>query len=81
MRSGLGLFFLIGSTGHDDLARNLVATLPRVIRFCEKYDRPFIANITRPEAKFPVGSRPGKVDMVLTKAQWLAGLSQSRRRP
>ncbi len=78
MRSGLALFFLIGK-GHDDLMRNLIATLPRIVWFREKHDPPFIANVTRPETKFPVGSRSGKVDMVLTEEQWRALLSRSPR--
>jgi hypothetical protein len=79
MRSGLALFFLIGKN-HDDFMRNLIVTLPRIIGFREKHEPPFIAHITRPETKFPVGSRPGKVDMVLTKEQWLALVGRPRRR-
>jgi hypothetical protein len=78
MRSGLALFFLIGKN-HDDYMRNLIVTLPRVISFRESHDPPFIAHIVRPEPKFPVGSRPGRVDMVLTKEQWLALLSRPPR--
>lgn len=79
MRAGLALFFLIGKDHHPDLAKNLVATLPRIIQFREKHPAPFIAHITRPDAKFPLGSRPGNVDMVLTKEQWLASIGRERR--
>lgn len=70
MRAGLALFFLIGKMPHPDLAKNLVATLPRIIRFREKHEPPFIARVHRPELKFPLGSRPGTVEMALTRAQW-----------
>lgn len=71
MRGGLALFFLIGKR-HDDLIRNLIVTVPRIIHFREKNNPPFIAKVHRPSAQFPVGSRPGRVEMSLTKAQWLA---------
>ncbi len=77
MRAGLALFFLIGKN-YDDLTLNLVATAPRIIRFREKHTPPFIAHVTRPEAKFPIGSRPGNVQMVLTKEQWLAVVSRPK---
>jgi hypothetical protein len=71
MRGGLALFFLIGKH-HQDLERNLIATVPRIIGFCERNKPPFIAKVFGPPAKFPVGSRPGIVEMALTKEQWLA---------
>lgn len=79
MRAGLALFFLIGKDHHGELAKNLVATLPRIIRFREKHPAPFIAHITRPDAKFAIGSHPGNVDMVLTKEQWLVSVGRVRR--
>lgn len=71
MSGGLALFFLIGRN-HQDLERNLIATMPKVIHFREKHTAPFIAKIHRPPSKFPIGSRPGLVEMALTKAEWLA---------
>jgi hypothetical protein len=70
MRSGLALFMLIGKR-HDEMERNLVATMARIVRFRERYEPPFIAHVTRPDARFIVGSRPGNVRMVLTLDQWL----------
>ncbi len=75
MRAGLALFFLIGKMKHEDLASNLVVTIPRIIRFREKYDPPFIAKVHRPDAKFILGSRPGSVEMYLTESQWRASLA------
>lgn len=59
-----------------DLARNLVATVPRIIRFREKNGIPFIARIQRAEAKFLPGTRPGHIEMVLTEPQWRALLAR-----
>lgn len=75
MRAGGRLFHLIGNN-HPEMILNLIATAPRIIRFCEKYPAPFIARVSRPEPKFPVGSRPGKVEMALNEAEWLALLKK-----
>lgn len=77
MRSGLALFMLIGKR-HDELERNLIPTMPRIIRFLEKQSPPFIAHVTRPESRFPVGSRPGHVEMVLSAEEWQATLDAGR---
>ncbi len=77
MRGGLALFFLIGKK-HEEYQRNLIVTLPRIIRFREKYEPPFIAKVFRPPPKFPLGSRPGTVEMSLTKEQWLAAEAERR---
>ncbi|MDQ3244280.1 MAG: hypothetical protein M3Q09_11165 [Gemmatimonadota bacterium] len=78
MRAGLALFFLIGKH-HEDYQRNLVATMPRVITFRERHEPPFIAKIHRPDARFPIGSHPGRVEMDLTKEEWLATLDEESR--
>ena len=78
MNAGVALFFLIGNMPHRDLAKNLVATIPRIIHFREKHDVPFIARVHRCEAKFVVGTRPGTVDMALTKPDWLALLREGK---
>lgn len=72
MRAGLALFVLTGKLPHPELAKNLVATAPRIIRFREKHEPPFIARVFRPVAKYPVGSRPGTVEMALSEAEWTA---------
>jgi hypothetical protein len=74
MRAGGALFMLIGAP-HDQVVRNLVATMPTIVRFRELHEPPFIAHVTRPEAKFPVGTHPGNVRMFLSKADWLSRLS------
>jgi hypothetical protein len=78
MNAGLALFALIGNMRHGDLAKNLVATVPRIIRFREKHEPPFIARVHRCEAKFVVGSRPGSVEMALTKPDWLVLLREGK---
>lgn len=77
MRSGLALFMLIGKR-HDEFQRNLIATMPRVIAFLEKHQPPFIAHVTRPAAKYPLGSHPGNVEMVLTVQQWQTRVNTRR---
>jgi hypothetical protein len=75
MRSGLALFLLIGKR-HDELQRNLIPTMPRMIRFLQRHRPPFIAHVARPETRFPVGSRPGNVEMVLSAEAWHSRLGQ-----
>jgi hypothetical protein len=71
MSAGAAIFYLIGKH-HDANVTNLIATVQKIIRFRAKHEPPFMARVTHPEAKFPVGSRPGNVEMVLTKEEWLA---------
>lgn len=71
MRAGVGLFFLIGHTTHDELALNLVQSLPKVIRFLETHRRPFIARIYRPSpVKDVYKGKAGRVEMWLTEEEW-----------
>jgi hypothetical protein len=77
MNAGATVFYLIGKD-HDDVILNLIATVPRIIRFREKHEPPFLARVTRPDVKFVVGSRPGNVEMALTKSQWLDLLAKGR---
>lgn len=77
MNAGATVFYLIGKH-HDEVTRNLIATIPKIIRFREKNKPPFLARVTRPDPKFPVGSRPGNVDMALTKDEWLKRRAQGR---
>ncbi len=46
--------------------------MPLIIAFREKHQPPFTAKIHRPKTQFPIGSRSGRVEMDLTKEQWLA---------
>ena len=75
MRAGLALFFVIGKR-HEDYKKNLIVTMPLIVAFREKHQPPFIAKIHRPKTQFPVGSRPGRVEMDLTKEQWLAMIDE-----
>lgn len=77
MNAGAAVFYLIGKR-HDEITRNLLQTVGKIIRFREKHPAPFLARVTRPDAKFPVGSRPGNVEMSLTKGQWLELLAKGR---
>jgi hypothetical protein len=74
-RSGLAMFYLIGEN-YIELQRNLVATLPRIVWFREKYEPPFIAHVTRPGKKIIVGSRAGEVKMMLNNRQWIERLAE-----
>lgn len=71
MNAGASVFYLIGKP-HQVLIENLIPTVPRIIRFRELNEPPFIAHVTRPDAPHQVGSRPGKVEMKLSNADWLA---------
>jgi hypothetical protein len=78
MRSGLALFLLIGKMPHGELAKNVVATAPRIVEFREKHQPPFIARVSRPETKFAIGSRPGTVELALSESQWRELLRRGR---
>ena len=46
MRGSVGLFLLIGkNVTHKDLAINFINTYPKVLKFIERYETPFIAKI------------------------------------
>jgi len=70
MRAGLPLFFLIGHAPHEELASNLVQTMPRITEFLEANDPPFIAKVYRPTPVSEVGEKPGRVEMWLSEAEW-----------
>lgn len=64
LQSGAGMFILIGRAPHRELAQNFVHTLPKVTRFIEKRQRPFIAKIRRPSPPTLVDQgEPGAVDL------------------
>ena len=72
MRSGAGLFILIGRTSHRELANNFVNTLRKVERFIQNHRYPFIAKIYRPlkKSKSPSGTS-GTVKLWLSYDEWL----------
>jgi hypothetical protein len=71
MRASAALFFLIGSTTHEILARNFVQSLDRVEEFLAVHQRPFIARIYRPTPVSAVADgKPGRVDMWLSLEDW-----------
>lgn len=79
-RSGLAMFYLIGDN-YLEVTRNLIVTLPKIVRFRERNDPPFIAHVTRPNAKIIVGSRAGEVRMMLNYKQWLEKLAEEGDEP
>ena len=78
MRSGVALFLVIGKMPHAELAKNLIATAPRIVEFRERHTPPFIARVFRPAPRLAIGSNPGTVEMALTESQWLELLRQRR---
>jgi len=71
MRAGLRLFFLIGDTTHEILARNFVLTVDRVRQFLAAHEAPFIAKIYRPTPVAAVNDGlPGRVEMWLSFEEW-----------
>ena len=63
MDHGCGLFVVIGKAPMPLLARNVVATMPRILAFIRRHEPPYIAKIHRPVhcPDEQLGSRPGKV--------------------
>ena len=61
----VGLILLAGQAPHDELARNFVATFPRIERFLDGQAPPFIAKLFRASAaevaKSPAAS--GKIEL------------------
>lgn len=43
----VALLVLVGRVPHAELARGFVRTLPRIIRFLERHERPLIAKVLR----------------------------------
>jgi hypothetical protein len=74
MEGGLALFLLIGGIRHEELARNLIATMGRVLKFRERHKAPFIAKVHRPSGKIIIGSMPGVLEMYLTEDHWRRSL-------
>ena len=70
MRSGVALFIHVGQLKHSELAASFVMAAPRLIRFREKYDPPFIAKVYRPEMRSPFVTVPGRIAMSLSRHGW-----------
>ncbi len=75
MRARVPLFLLIGRATHDELARNLVQTMPRVLDFLAHHNPPFIAKVYRPTPSSAVHEgKPGRVDLWLDEAGWVKAM-------
>jgi hypothetical protein len=65
IRHGVSLLVIVGRAPYPELAPSFVKSLPRVERFLNRYQPPFIGKVYRPtpeeSAKNP--SAPGKVDL------------------
>jgi hypothetical protein len=72
MRAGVALFMLVGHHRHDKLARNLIQTLPLIMRFLEQHKPPFIAKVLKAQTEEFESGKPGRVEMWLTFDQWNA---------
>ena len=72
MRCGVAHFIHVGRLTHEELAASFVMAAPRLIRFREKYEPPFIARVYRPEKRSPYLTVPGAIKMALTLPEWEA---------
>jgi hypothetical protein len=48
MQHGVALLVIIGKAPYRELAKNFVATLPKIESFLDKHKPPFIAKVYRP---------------------------------
>lgn len=68
MTSGVGLFILVG--GHvkaEEIAKNFVNTISKVLEFAADLERPFIAKVYRPTPRELVDEgKPGRVELKLS---------------
>lgn len=72
MRSEIALLIVIGRVSHRELAANFVRTIDRIESFVARHARPFIAKILRPHPDEPIGGAPGRIEMWLSRADWLS---------
>lgn len=71
MRSGVALFVHVGhGMKHSEIAASLVLAAPRILRFRERHEPPFIAKIYRPDVKTPFRTAAGRIEMALTLDEW-----------
>jgi hypothetical protein len=70
--SGARVLVLIGGSAPvATLAQNLVNTYPRIERFLQQHEPPFIARVHRPNpVEDAKKGRPGDVRMALTNDEW-----------
>lgn len=59
--AGVRLFVLIGKHPHEDLARNLVNTMPKLKAFLDQHPGPFIAKVMMASKKRLAEGKPGRV--------------------
>jgi hypothetical protein len=57
VRHRVALLVLVGKAPHAELARGFLRTLPRITRFLQRHERPFIAKVHRPNPR-EVARRP-----------------------
>ena len=73
MRSCVAHVIHVGHLTHDELAESFVLAAPKIIRFREAHEPPFIAKLYRPEKKTEYRIVPGALKLVLTRDEWAAG--------
>jgi hypothetical protein len=72
MLTGVGLFVLVGTAPHAELAKGFISTIDAIHRFIERNPRPFNAKEWRPQ-ETKRGVRPGTVGMRLSQSEWKSG--------
>jgi hypothetical protein len=73
MRSGVAHIIHVGHLRHDDLATSFVLAAPKMIRFRETHQPPFIAKLYRPEKKSEYRTVAGPLKLILTRDEWERG--------
>jgi hypothetical protein len=63
----------IGRMTHADLGTSFALAAPKILRFREKNEPPFIAKLYRPMRKTEFRVLPGELRMALTEKDWLGG--------
>jgi hypothetical protein len=74
MRSEIALLIVVGKVKLAELAANFVRTIDRIESFLASHQRPFIAKVwsPRPDESRRHPGAPGRVEMWLSRADWLA---------
>ena len=65
MRHGVALLVIVGKAPFPELATAFVTTLPRIERFLDTHDPPFIAKVYRPSPDDGAGrtASPGRIEL------------------
>lgn len=81
MTSGAALFVLkMGRhTNHPLLAENFLRSAAKIVAFFEEHEAPYVAKVTRPNAKDWAAGKPGRVRIWRTYEDWRE--HRHRRRP